>query len=204
MFLVSFCSCLCAIYWGQVISQEWRCSWSSAGRRCSNYISVSNNFNACWGATYINTLRPRKNGRRFADDTFKRLFLNENVRISIKISLKFVPKGPINNNPALVQIMAWRRSGDKPLSEPMMVSLLTHICVTQPQWVKRFCSTCIISVITKAYSMSYYKTSLNSLWPSDATWQHRSGSSLAEVMACCLAASSHYQSQCWLSVSIVL
>ena len=53
--------------------------------------------------------------------------LNENVRISIKISLKFVPKGPINNIPALAQIMAWRRSGDKPLSKPMMVSLLTHI-----------------------------------------------------------------------------
>ena len=62
----------------------------------------------------------------------KRIFLNENVRISIMISLKFVPKGPINNIPALVQIMAWRRSGDKPLSEPMMVSLLTHICVTRP------------------------------------------------------------------------
>ena len=84
----------------------------------------------------INTLRPRQNGRRFADDTFKRIFLNENVIISIKISLKFVPKGPINNNPALVQIMAWRRSGDKPLSEPMTVSLLSHICVTRPQWVK--------------------------------------------------------------------
>ena len=42
---------------------------------------------------------------------------------------------PINNIPALVQIMAWRRPGDKPLSEPMMVSLLTHICVTRPQWV---------------------------------------------------------------------
>ena len=63
----------------------------------------------------------RFNGRRFADDTFKRIFLNENVRISIKISLKFFPKDPINNNPALVQIMAWRRSGDKPLSEPMML-----------------------------------------------------------------------------------
>ena len=50
----------------------------------------------------VYTLRPRQNGRRFADDTFKRIFLNENVRISIKISLKFVPKGPINNNPALV------------------------------------------------------------------------------------------------------
>ena len=72
----------------------------------------------------------------FADDTFKRIFLNENVRVSMKISLKFVPKGSINNNPALVQIMAWRRSGDKPLSEPMMVSLLTHTCVTRPQWVK--------------------------------------------------------------------
>ena len=76
-----------------------------------------------------------QNGRRFAYDAFKRIFLNENVRISIKISLKFVSKGPINNNPALVQIMAWRRSGDKPLSEPMMVSLLTHICVARPQWV---------------------------------------------------------------------
>ena len=86
--------------------------------------------------TRVNTLRPKQNGRRFADDTFKRIFLNENVRISIKISLKFVPKGPINNIPALVQIMAWRRSGGKSLSEPMMVSLLTHIWVTRPQWVK--------------------------------------------------------------------
>ena len=82
---------------------------------------------------HVNSLRPRQNGRRFPDDTFKRIFLNENFRISINSSLKFVPKGPINDNPALVQIMAWRRSGDKPLSEPMMVSLLTHICVTRPQ-----------------------------------------------------------------------
>ena len=84
----------------------------------------------------INTLRPRSDGHRFTEDTFKRIFLNVNVRISIRISLKFVPKCPINNNPALVQIMAWRRSGDKPLSDPMMASLLTHICVTRPQWVK--------------------------------------------------------------------
>ena len=76
-------------------------------------------------------------GRHFADDTFDCFFVNENVRISIKFSLKFVPKGPINNIPALVQIMAWRRSGDKPLYEPMMVSLLTHICVTRPQLVNQ-------------------------------------------------------------------
>ena len=84
----------------------------------------------------LNTLRPRQNGRHFADDIFKCISVNENVCILIKISLKFVPKGPINNIQALVQVMAWRRSGDKPLSEPMMVSWLTHICVTRPQWVK--------------------------------------------------------------------
>ena len=83
-------------------------------------------------STSIDTLRPRQNGRHFLDDTFKHIFLNENVVISIEISLKFVPKGPINNMPALVSIMAWRRPGDKPLSEPMMVRLPTHICVTRP------------------------------------------------------------------------
>ena len=83
----------------------------------------------------FNTLRPRQNGRHFADDIFKCIFLNENVWIPNKISLKFVPKGPINNIPAMVQIKAWRRPGDKPLSEPMVVSLPTHICVTRPQWV---------------------------------------------------------------------
>ena len=81
----------------------------------------------------VNTLKPRQNGRRFADNTFKRIFLNEYVKSLIEISLKFVPKGLININPALVQIMAWRRSGDKPLSEPMMVSLLKDMCVTRPQ-----------------------------------------------------------------------
>ena len=83
----------------------------------------------------FNSLRPRQNGRHFANDTFNRFIQNENVWISIKISLKFVPKAPINNIPSLDQIMAWRLPGDKPLSEPMMVSLLTHICVTRPQRV---------------------------------------------------------------------
>ena len=85
-------------------------------------------------AISVNPLRPRQNGRHFADATLNRIFLNENVSISIKISLKFTPKGPINNIPALVQIMAWRRPGNKPLSEPMMVSLPTYICVTRPHW----------------------------------------------------------------------
>ena len=85
---------------------------------------------------FINSLRPRQNGCYNADDIFKCIFLNENVWFPTKISLKFVPKCPINNIQTLVLIMAWRRPGDKPLSEPMMVRLPTHICVTRPQWVK--------------------------------------------------------------------
>ena len=84
----------------------------------------------------VNTLRPRKDGRHFTDDIFKSNFVTEDMWIALDVSLKFIPKGSINNIPALVQIMAWCRPGDKPLSEPMMVSLLTHICITRPQWVK--------------------------------------------------------------------
>ena len=49
--------------------------------------------------------------------------MNENIRVSIKIPLKFVSKGQINNIPTLLQIMDWRRAGGKPLSEPMMAQL---------------------------------------------------------------------------------
>ena len=84
----------------------------------------------------MNTLRPRQSGRNFADDTFKCIFFYENVSVLIKIRLNSLPKCPINNISALVQIMAWRLPGDKPLSKPMMVRLLTHICVTRPQWIK--------------------------------------------------------------------
>ena len=103
----------------------------------SNGSWLAGNMPDSWQFFILNTLRPSQNGHHFADDTFNRIFVNENVRISIKFSLKFLSKVPIDNIPALVQIMAWCRSGDKPLSEPMMDSLMTHICVTRPQWVNR-------------------------------------------------------------------
>ena len=89
----------------------------------------------------INTLRLRQNGQHFAD-VFKGITLNENMWISFNVSLNFVPKGQIKNIPALVQIMAWCLVGTKPSSEPMMVSLLTHKCLTQPQWVKCWFNIC--------------------------------------------------------------
>ena len=81
----------------------------------------------------FNTLRPRQNGRHFLTKFSNSFFANETIQISIEISPKFVRKVRINHIPALVQIMAWRRPDEKPLSEPMMVSLLTHICVTRPK-----------------------------------------------------------------------
>ena len=82
------------------------------------------------------TLRLRQNGQQFADDIFKYIFLNENVLIPIRISLTFVPRSLVDNYSALVQVMAWRREGDKPLSEVMTITLPTYICVTRPNWVK--------------------------------------------------------------------
>ena len=81
----------------------------------------------------FNTLRP-KHG------IFKCIILTENVQISIQISLKFVPKDPINNITALIQIMAWCRPGASYyLNQWWLVYwriLYIYICVTRPQWVK--------------------------------------------------------------------
>ena len=118
----------------------------------------------------VNTLRPRQNVQHFTGDIFKCIFFNENTSISIIISLKFAPRGPFNNIPALVQIMAWCGPGDKPLSEPMMIILLTHICITRPQWV-------------------------NTLGPTEATWCWRSWSTLVQVIAWCMMTPSHYLNQ---------
>ena len=106
----------------------------------------------------------------FCRRQFQIHFHVRNSCILIQISLKFVPKGPITNIPALVQIMTWRWTGDKPLSEPMMV--------TQPGGV-------------------------NSLWPSDVICWQRSGSTLAQIMARCLMAPSHYLNQRWLLIGRV-
>ena len=70
-----------------------------------------------WLVSYFS---PRQNGRHFADNSLKRIFMNDNFYIPIQISLKFVPKCPIDNVAALVQVMAWYRTGDKPLPETML------------------------------------------------------------------------------------
>ena len=110
------------------------CFWKVAfSTQVKIYKANSPGVVLVWHPDLLNTLRPRQMDA-ISQTTFPNAFscLNENVWIPIKISLKFVPKCPINNIPAMVQIMAWRRPGDKPLSEPMMASLPTHICTARP------------------------------------------------------------------------
>ena len=78
----------------------------------------------------INPSPPEQNGRNFADDILKCILITKNF-VSIRVSLKFVPKSPVDYLVALVQVMAWRRSGDKPLPEPRLASSPTHICNTR-------------------------------------------------------------------------
>ena len=82
----------------------------------------------------VNTLRPRQNDCHFTAYIFNCIFFQWKLLYLDLISLKYVPSGTNIKMPALIKIIACCRPGDKPLSEPMMV-FLTHICVTQPQWV---------------------------------------------------------------------
>ena len=247
-----------------VLGQHWFMPWHVPWQHLNHH------WHTIHGALWHSLKTLRQNGHHFADDVFKCIFWNENVWISLKISLKFVPKGPINNIPALVQIMAWCRPSDKPLSEAMTVRLLTHKCITRPQWVKVIFTFRIadfsprakglilssVSVVEGVYhncdfrmkkhvtyficclkSVSFILVKnlfvardtglgkirsdngllpedtkslpdqviifINSLWPSVPKWQHGSELTLAQLMAWCLMAPSHYLNQCWLIFSKV-
>ena len=85
-----------------------------------NRAYYNGSFIACAYWNPANIMRPTQNCRHFADHIFKCIFLKENVWILLKISLTFVPTLRINKIPALVQMMTWCRSREKPLSVPML------------------------------------------------------------------------------------
>ena len=74
-------------------------------------------------------VRSEQNGWHFEDDIFKCTFENETYCILIIFSLKFVPDGAVDNKSSFVQLMAWCRIGNKPLSEPMMTQLTNSLCL---------------------------------------------------------------------------
>ena len=94
--------------------------------RASVATALSVHSTHAFPAVYGLTQRPGQNGCHFADNICECIFFHENVCccIAIKKSLKFVLEGPINNIPALASLMAWCCPDNKPLSRPMVVSLL--------------------------------------------------------------------------------
>ena len=105
--------------WNHILRKKWPSHLKV--KQITHYQSNVMYLQSVGGHTEcVNSSLPGQNGRHFADDIFRRIFVNEKVCILIKFSLKFVPNGPIDNDPALVWIMAWRRIGDKPLSEPKL------------------------------------------------------------------------------------
>ena len=85
----------------------------------------------------LNTLRPRQNGRHFADDFSNAFPWIKVYEFWLKCHWSLILRVLLTIfHAALVQIMAWRRPGGKPLSEAMIFRLLTHLCVTRPQWFK--------------------------------------------------------------------
>ena len=122
---------------------------------------------------FNNSSLPWTNGRYFADDIFRYIFVNEKFCILIKISLTFVPKGPIINIPALIPTMAWHRPGDKPLSVPTMVSLLTHICATRPHWVKSLSPVSLGFISKSIYVISISGISPETYWFDSLVFHYR-------------------------------
>ena len=145
-----------ALHWlGNALSTVWRWADTWAKWRLINKWTIRNkarqsdsihfciicafSYRLWYVGRFIQDWMLTHSGRDEMDNNSQTTFSNvfSSMRMFVQISLKLAPKGLTNNIQALVQIMDWRRPGDKPLSETMMVSLPTHTCVTQPQGFKQ-------------------------------------------------------------------
>ena len=143
---------------------------------------------------HLNMLKVRKNSGHFMYDIFKCIFINENHYSLIDISMIFFPKGPINNMPALVQIMTWHQTGDKLLSESMInLPHVTFNSYALGKFESNFRYAIFKQIlVTGGWGFSY---EISLIWMSlDFTVNQ---STLVQVMAWCRQATSHYLSQCW-------
>ena len=108
---------------------------------------------------------------------FRCILVNEKFCILIQISLKFVPKGPIDNKSALVQVMAWRRPGNIPLSEPINANPVHwHI----------YAALGGDEIIVIEFLQVNLKSCINSSPPCATNMHHWTGSALFRVMVCSL------------------
>ena len=181
------------------------------------------------GNTLFSTLRWRQNGHPFADNIFKCIFLNESLhRLILQSSSEHLTSIGSDNGlaPNRRQAIIW--TNDNPVYWCIYAAshCLNELCSfmhDQPEgsvflghqevaWKSSLAilSRCYFAVMIGQTIHQYWwvilvqkiwqQTTVNSLWPSDAIWWQRSGSTMAQVMACCLTAPSHHLNQCWLVI----
>ena len=97
-------------------------------------------YNRSHTSNWFNLSRPGQNGHHFVDEMFNAIFVSENIKILINISLTFVPKTPTDYKPPLVHVTAWCRTGDKPLSELILHSSRTDIYGTREDELRNYIS----------------------------------------------------------------
>ena len=129
-----------------------------------------------WMVWMMNSLVLVRWGGNFKRVIFKLITQNSSLGTWSEIVLRQMPQNLTNEKSALVQVMAWCRQATSHYLTQYWSRFMSKYGITRPQRV-------------------------NSLWPNDAIWRHRSGSTLAQVMACCLTAPSHHLNQCWLIIS---
>ena len=125
-----------------------------------SWLDVDHNFHFWMLSNMLVTMLTHipldKMANTFEDDIFKRTFLNENVRISIQISLKFVPWGLNDNKSALVQVMAWRRTSDKPLPKLMLTQFTDTYTVYPKKYAHGFVVLCFV-VVMQSFIMNSHE-----------------------------------------------
>ena len=130
--------------------------------KCMPWILMDMHFLFLWFSLIgyqqcVNSLNPGQNGHHFSADISRCIFLNKRFIFFI-VSLTFGLNGPNDNSPTLVSMMAWRRIGDKPLSEPMPPLSLTQKCGTRGRWINSKVQVNMVS------SQEWYTASQSANW----------------------------------------
>ena len=162
-------------------------------------------FTKCWFEYAITDipfilshLRLDKMVAILADNNFKCIFLNQNDRMLIQISLKFVPRSPIDNKLTLVQVMAWRRRGDKPLPKPMLIRFTdAYAALGGDELIASYCNTIITVVAWAPWCLRSLRTWLFAQLKQGCCHWTRYW-----LVACSIP--SHSLNQCWVIVSWIL
>ena len=127
--------------------------------KCYFILPLPYSSSSIW-ATKVNTLRPKQSGRHFVDDPFKRIDLTETFRVSINISLEFVPNGQINNIP-LVPMIAWRLATSHYMSQWLEDNRLVHASLALDKL-----NICYSHLLTEGWVVNTYVSEAHQ-WISD-------------------------------------